>query len=360
MISTLKINGFRGFKEFEMNDLGRVNLLVGSNNGGKTSVLEALYLLETEGSMSALQQSLIARGEIADDGLISLLSIFHGSGSSPQSLFIGRKPEEQPRFRIESDQSFLEYRLFHFNDADSATQSQISESGIFNRTFLFFADNPLVLAAYNEGDSPKRLFPIRSDIKGQVVEQFDVPFDIKFVSYREFNIDSLIHLWDSAVDATLEWIVLNMLEDFYPGIKKIQAVSTNKTFLIDFDGKRVPLSSMGDGVKNLLFLACTLVQCSKGTLLIDEIDTGLHYSVQAKLWQNIIKYSKKLDIQVFASTHSYDCIRALSDVIEAEGVDPENPVVVHRIDHGEAKSVVFKENNIRIAIEDDIEMRGVL
>jgi predicted ATPase len=63
MISSLHIEGYRGFEDFEMNDLGRINLLVGTNNSGKTSVLEAIYLLSAAGDAQSLWQLLWRRGE---------------------------------------------------------------------------------------------------------------------------------------------------------------------------------------------------------------------------------------------------------------------------------------------------------
>lgn len=63
MISSIHIEGYRGFSQFDMAGLGRVNLLVGTNNSGKTSVLEALYLLTSQGDPLALYQLLQRRGE---------------------------------------------------------------------------------------------------------------------------------------------------------------------------------------------------------------------------------------------------------------------------------------------------------
>jgi hypothetical protein len=63
MISSIRIEGYRGLERFEMSGLGRVNLLVGTNNSGKTSVLEAIYLLASAGDPGALWQMLWRRGE---------------------------------------------------------------------------------------------------------------------------------------------------------------------------------------------------------------------------------------------------------------------------------------------------------
>ena len=67
MIHSIEIGGYRGFDRFEMNDLGLVNLLVGGNNSGKTSVLEAIYLLTSRGDPSSIWQLLWRRGEQLPD-----------------------------------------------------------------------------------------------------------------------------------------------------------------------------------------------------------------------------------------------------------------------------------------------------
>src|ERR1035441_1943948 len=63
MLSSVNIQGYRGLNRFEMSDLGRINLLVGTNNGGKTSVLEAIYLLMSSGDPSVVWQLGWRRGE---------------------------------------------------------------------------------------------------------------------------------------------------------------------------------------------------------------------------------------------------------------------------------------------------------
>lgn len=45
MLNAIHIQNFRLFKDFQLHDLARVNLVVGKNNAGKSSLLEALYLL---------------------------------------------------------------------------------------------------------------------------------------------------------------------------------------------------------------------------------------------------------------------------------------------------------------------------
>jgi predicted ATP-dependent endonuclease of OLD family len=75
----------------------------------------------------------------------------------------------------------------------------------------------------------------------------------------------------------------------------------------------IPLGSMGDGMRRILTLAMCAVNVENGFLLIDEIDTGLYYEVQADMWRLILETAQRLDVQVFATTHSWDCVSAFQE-----------------------------------------------
>src|SRR5262245_18774808 len=87
MLRDLRISGFRGFREFAMSGLGRVNLLVGTNNCGKTSVLEAISLLSVPGTAAQLWQVQSRRGEFVEhaERQIDVAQIFNG-----RELAVGR------------------------------------------------------------------------------------------------------------------------------------------------------------------------------------------------------------------------------------------------------------------------------
>src|SRR6202034_3737992 len=85
--------------------------------------------------------------------------------------------------------------------------------------------------------------------------------------------------------------------------------------------ERIPIGSMGDGIWCLLGIALHLVATRNGVLLIDEIDTGLHYSVMETMWKLVLKTAERLDIQVFATTHSRDCYEALAAISRADPGD---------------------------------------
>ena len=118
----------------------------------------------------------------------------------------------------------------------------------------------------------------------------------------------------------------------------------------------VPIGSMGEGFWRLLSLALCLVRAKDGILLIDEIDTGLHYSVMEKMWKLVTETAKRLNIQVFATTHSRDCVESLAAVCH-EDVTTNSEVTIQRIERGKKRSVAYTEREIVIAAEHGMEVR---
>lgn len=83
-------------------------------------------------------------------------------------------------------------------------------------------------------------------------------------------------------------------------------------------GRPEPLGNLGEGMNRMLALAIGLVRSADGILLVDEIENGLHYSVQPDLWRMIFETAQELNVQVFATTHSYDCVQAFERVAQEE------------------------------------------
>ena len=123
------------------------------------------------------------------------------------------------------------------------------------------------------------------------------------------------------------------------------------------DDHRIPLGSLGDGIRRLLALAIYVARASGGVLLVDEIDTGLHFSTLEQMWKFIVESAIRLDVQVFATSHSGDCLRALA-WLESDMPELAQEVSVHRVERGYSNSERYSANDIEVAIRHDIEVRG--
>ena len=127
----------------------------------------------------------------------------------------------------------------------------------------------------------------------------------------------LIELWDGIALTKLEADVLAALRLIAPGLVDLNFVSTPLSGreripvvrIVDND-EPLPLYSLGDGMLRALGISLALVNVKDGILLIDEFENGLYYSVQPDVWQFIFQVARRLNVQVFATTHSWDCIEA--------------------------------------------------
>ena len=109
-------------------------------------------------------------------------------------------------------------------------------------------------------------------------------------------------------------------------------------------------------LRRLLALSLSLAQSQNGILLIDEIDTGLHYSIMGDMWLLVGQAAQRYNIQVFATTHSFDCVRGL-DWLCRHHPELEKAVSLQKIEHELDEAVSLDAEQIKIAVEQDIEVR---
>ncbi|MCA9634788.1 MAG: AAA family ATPase, partial [Myxococcales bacterium] len=120
--------------------------------------------------------------------------------------------------------------------------------------------------------------------------------------------------------------------------------------------ERVPLGSFGDGTTRLFSLACNLISVQGGLLLIDEIDTGLHVSTMLEMWAFLFHAVKEFDVQVFATTHSDDCIRGLTEFLRCDE-DARGKARLFRMERGASTMTSYDSEEIVSTSDAGIEVR---
>ena len=371
VIRELHLENFRALREFGMTGLGRVNLLVGTNNCGKTSVLEAIHVLAAPGTPGPLWNALARRGEIRDDSderEVDVAHIVHGheievggyfsvSGKnddderSVRATFIERDPQQllQQKWRSSRQRS-----LFEADPDDEASLGSIDLSLEWN----------------SPDQSPKLQWPLtrrgallREVLPASSRQVIDGASPVQFITTEGLTRDHVVALFEATVLTPDETMVVEALRTIEPEIERLASVGSSRRYGYGFGsrggiamlvgGKRVPIGSMGDGVWRLLGIALSLVRAERGILLIDEIDTGLHYSVLVDMWRLVYETAKRLEVQIFATTHSRDCYEALASVAEAGRYD----ISLQRIERGKPLAIAFSEAEIVQAAERGIEVR---
>ncbi len=378
MFDSLKVQRFRAFDSFDLPGLTRVNLLVGKNNAGKTCLLDAVEMAVLAGSVGSLVKSPIRRREIwlgsGDKGSDRLeMDLSH--------IFFGHEIHDGASFEITAGNGDIERRvrcdvrprqedLFPVNPLsddpalDSPLEVVLTGPDNPNGTSIPVSPNGHLLDISRSGPSTPLLPPQQGTDARPIVAT--PPRTAKgarvwFLGSGGVPPWGLQTVWDLFVLSPEEEKVIAALQIIEPDIQRLAFTGqgSESTAFVKLKGEeqRIPLGSLGDGIGRLLAQAIYLALSAKGVLLIDEVDTGLHHSTMESMWRFIIESARRLDVQVFATSHSGDCIRALA-WLQTDRPDLASDISVHRIDKAAQAAVRYSAADIEIAARHHIEVRG--
>jgi ABC-type branched-subunit amino acid transport system ATPase component len=323
-IRALRIENFRGMSRFEMKNLGRINLIVGTNNSGKTTILEAISILMPYGNATAIWSALSRRGEVLWDN--------RDWQADVKRLFFGHQ--------IEIGSSFLLSTLVGDNAVGLIVEvrdDELEQAGPpsspppppIDPLEPLISPRTLALTWSSRKPSQQCATTISISRRGgitydtilrasRIYPGFDFP--LRWVSGATMTTESIASLFEEIVLTPEEDMVVETLRIIEPAIERIaparsdrsssgSAYSPRSSVFVRLEGlkDRIPIGSMGDGIWRMLGLALNLAHSRDGILLIDEIDTGLHYTVMQGMWKFLYSAAKRYNVQVFATTHSRDC-----------------------------------------------------
>jgi len=318
MIHSFEIENFRLFDHLKIKRLGRVNLVVGKNNSGKSALLEALLLFSTRMDRKLVKEILSIRQEDWDEDLAK------ESGElipyAFRHLFKGHRVSQNEGegivFRANEESEIrLSHRIYYI-------EAGVDEDGDPVRRRVFIKsldqlpeDKEFFHAVYLETGKRRRDFRMHLKDHGIFRGSTD-PFRgeiYSFVEPQSANPSSLAPKWDRVIfnKAVQQERVFEGLRLIEPSIEELSFVGDEeRKAIVTLRGMEqpVPLKSLGDGMTRVLQIVLSLVASKGGVLAIDELENGLHWSIQPKVWKMIFKLADELDVQVFATTHSRDCV----------------------------------------------------
>ena len=371
----LVVQGFRGLDDLKISRLGRVTMITGKNSVGKTSVLEAIKVYAARGTYSALTDLLEDREEFAnakgEDGDratgIDLSGLFHGWEITDSSeITIGSAdPDNQLKLKI-----------------GGVTEDQLELFGRLNPEIYEFGDKMLSARFNGVSHDLPWVFSF-DDSAARMTYRFDRKYPQHLLRSRQQHIPSeipcatfgpglpenveLAETWDEVTFTEDEARALAALNMVLGGdVVRVAAVGgTRGRHRHDarlIAGRRnlnrqFPLKSFGDGALRILGVALALVRSRGGFLLIDEAENGIHYSIQSEFWRMVLRTAHENNVQVIATTHSYDCVTGFAQAAV------ENPEVDGRLvqltrDRGPLRAAELPEKELVNAARQRIEVRG--
>jgi len=309
MIQKIEIHNFRCFEETKISGFKRVNLIGGKNNSGKTALLEALYLNNSQTPFNVVELRRI-RGE-----RLAFLKAFPENAWN--SLFFNQDKDkcikfisdgEVTEFKINSDVPGENRRIIEkvedenkFESSESGyKQSRLTVNWIANTETWYTC-----FVASSDG------IELASSITPGVYKK-----NVHFIpaSYRLAN-TNLASEFDQADFNGNSDKVLNVIKLIDQTIVQIKAFNLGEhtLYLKREEGGFLPISLFGEAIIKITDIVLKIINYKSSILLIDEIENGIHHTNQFEFWKRLFKLAKEFDIQIFATTHSGEMIRAFAN-----------------------------------------------
>lgn len=372
MISSLLIEGFRGLPCLKLTGLGRVNLITGRNNTGKSTVLEALRILASKGQFKIFLQLLQDReqdiGEnddnstIQESDILKRISVFFNEFPTKISDFKSVKIESASRKNLKND-VFVEFGIERY--IGKQLEFKVEEP---NSEEQLDGDLEKRVAFYVKSNEHKRLYPLEENrlFYGKRVyfsneDAGNTP--CVYVSpYIGSKTGDLYQYWDKIAltegQKDVE-MALRIIDEKIEAVNMIGLSSrfSKRTAIVKAKNNPapIPLRSYGDGMNRIFGMILCLVNAKNGIILFDEIENGLHYSIQGEVWDLIFKIANQLNIQVFATTHSRDTVESFQCAAKKSN---EEGVLIKLVKKGDnIIPVHFDEDELEIVKRDNIEVR---
>lgn len=345
-IQELHIHQYRGLHNLHLSGLGQINLFVGGNNSGKTSVLEAIASFcrpmdpwewinaaqnrEIKSSRTSTVESLkwlFPQTNLGQtNGLYEGTIVLVGEGAFPVREVTATLNE----FFVEQEQKD-EYGIsMPIRGADLTLEVKIETSRPMN---ILSSSQQVV----------RETFQFREDERFIQRKQSIFPMlPIGTITPPSHRVEHLqIHRLSETTLQELKSSVITMLQLFDPSIEDIEIVSqlgVRPTLYIKQRGARLtPLSVFGDGMRRMLLMATTMPLCQNGVLLIDELETAIHTQALQKTFDWLIRQCIQKNIQLVTTTHSLETLDAVLAVCKRD-VD----LVVHRLEHTPSQTIATK------------------
>lgn len=328
-INNISINSFRGICNLSVDDFSHVNLIVGDNNCGKTSILEALQLLRAPEDINNIFRVSRIRDAYSGfsrmpifDSFINMLQGEHSKALSVSCEYQNENNDclkssvsitgsvKRVMFDInelsQKDRYAYRERIIEpdDNEIDEFEGNLVSESNVsglsINPIKINRFTNVTGRAVVNNGKIKINYLSPVSHVVGNTFDRI-----IRNEKYKEICI-TMLKMFDENID---DLLLLRMESSYRP----IEYVKNRANGLM-------PLSTYGDGIKKVLAIANAIAQASNGILLIDEIETAIHSKYYDDIFRFIIKASVQYNVQLFITTHS---IEAVDGLLNTQTIDGE-------------------------------------
>ncbi|MCD4794785.1 MAG: AAA family ATPase [Bacteroidales bacterium] len=352
-LTYFKVKNFKRFEEFELNDITQFNIIVGDNNVGKTTLLEALLFSEDInqqlhnllGCFSFKFSREYTKTLTSSELINNVLPVYYKDKNKREHVFESLKNEKHT--------DIIKIKIDSFeNLSDKNKKLLINKGGQTKGSIIIITKNDKV-----------------KDIKSE--ENLITP-ENTYLNYIPFSLaynDDLIGFYSKFIqqDKERKNRFVDSLKSFIPNIESVEITTRFlKHPVIEVFEKTSNepklLSTYGDGANKLFRILAEIIASRGKRLMIDEIDTGIHYSRFEEFWKTILKTAKEYDVQLYATTHNPDCLNYLVDALENDDMKSyQKDTSVFALEELPDKSVKSFKHDFKgfsFLVKKGIEIRG--
>lgn len=323
----IEINNFRGFDHLKIEDFGQINLFVGKNNSGKTSVLESLYLLSGCDRPELLE--VITRKRKSDNSRNTLqnndyLEVFHQFNDESELKIVCSQ--------IKYDDTIENDRFLIIEPGELTYKDEINSAPLVNpilKSFEYTFGNSTsssIRKGYPSFEIPAEWLKTflknftgnedSEEAKDIVNKLFDFKNTLQghFIDAKISEQEILEYLNDLIINRKSRRLI-PLLKQIDFRIQDIQSIGNTIFFDMEGINQMIPSHIVGDGLRKIVTII-SAVYHKQSIILIDEIENGLHYTAHKTLWKGIIEACRISNAQIFATTHSLESLKCLNEVLQ--------------------------------------------
>ena len=357
MLSNLNIENFRGIQKLDIKDMRRLVLMSGNNNVGKSSVLESVFFMMDHLSPDSFNHMNGFRGlSVPTNGVSLWEPLFYQMNPDNKIRIQATRGEDTLTLTYSKDESYIPAQNGGIpKNVAGCFQSSAKRSYTLRFDFQVVGSVDYSEIGHFTTSDSGTLREITDD-NGE--KQFMQLAYTSFVNNNFVRTDRAIldRMGKAELNGEKEKII-GFLKRIDSSISDIVTLSVSgiPQLYINTNKKLLPIQFSGDGINKLLYIVLSIMDAKDGILLVDEIDTGFHYSMYKDLWKIVADVSNDYNCQVIATTHSYENIVG---AIEGTKDYPED-FSFYRLgfDKEGLKSFRFSYDLLKSALRSDMEVR---
>ncbi|MEA1955077.1 MAG: AAA family ATPase [Campylobacterota bacterium] len=332
MLKNIEIVNYKCFKDFKLNGLSQINIISGGNNVGKTALLEALLIINNENIRSIID-------------IIKLIFLNRDLSIENINNYL-----KKINLSFKKDNKIITIQHKYIDELINSNIKNFDNlKGVSEEFLLLTIDNKLFV------------FPLKEQEELSSRKIIDIKKEFNFIDSASPNNKLLVELYSEVQTKNIQHNFLEYLKILDDNIVLLEPQFLYGEPLVRITLKNPELSlissELGEGTNRYIEILATLLSNSNGSVFIDEIENGIHYSKLKEICKAIIEIVEKEDIQLFITTHDEETIEAFAQASEELNYKGISSIELYKDEDNTIQSIVRNSEQFIATVDAGMEVR---